>query len=109
MGNGFGHMYKHSQPKCTYPSPNSTCVVSPCSLFTSQQDRSNDFGVTVIAHNQPSHVSNLTTTTQVDTDSKNYDGTHFNSRKNNHITLKYLKQIQQLLPFRLLLFPVYAK
>ena len=44
-------------------------------LFTSQHDSTNDYGVTLTFHKQPSHVSNLTTATQVDTESKNDDDT----------------------------------
>ena len=72
-GKGFSRVYKHNQPNCTYPYPNTTVVVPPRSLLSSQRDSTNDCGVTVIAHTQPSPVSNLTKTNQVDTDINNYD------------------------------------
>ena len=76
-GKSFGHVHKYSQPKCPYPSPNLTFVVPPLSQFTSQHDSTNDYGVTVISHKQPSTVSNLTTKTQVITYSNNDDNTQY--------------------------------
>ena len=45
-------------------------------------------GVTIIAHKQTLPISNLTTTTQVDTDSNNYYITQYftTPRKHNHST-----------------------
>ena len=61
--------------------------MSTNTLTTSQHDSTNDCGATVIAHKKTFHVSNLTTTTQVDTDSNNNDDTQFveNTIKHNHI------------------------
>ena len=77
MGKGFGYVKKYMQKKSPYPSPNRKFVVPPRSLFTSQHDSNNDYSVTVISHKQPSSVSNLTTTTQIDTDSNNYGDTQY--------------------------------
>ena len=60
-----------------YPYSNHTFVVPPLSLFTSKHDSTNDYGVPVISHKQPSPVSNLTTTTHVDTDSINDEDTRY--------------------------------
>ena len=77
-GKGIGHVYKSGQPNCPYPYPNTTFVITPPSSLSSQPDSTNDFGVTLIANNQPLPVSNITTTNQVDTDSNNdYDTWYF--------------------------------
>ena len=57
-------------------------------FFISRHDITNDCAATTIAHNQPPPVSNLTTTTNVDTYSNNYDNTHSieNPKKHNHST-----------------------
>ena len=73
MGKGLGCVYKHIQPKTSYLPPNLKFVMPPCLFFTSQHDITNDCGITVISHKQNLPVTNLTTTTQVDTDSNNYD------------------------------------
>ena len=86
MGKGFGRVYKQIQPKFPYPSPKSTLVVQPHSLFTSQHDIKNDCGVTVSYHNQTLPVSNLTTIMHVDTDSKNDDETQSFSTYRKKIT-----------------------
>ena len=88
MGKGFGRVFKKSNKKYPYPFTNSAFVVPTCQLFTSQHDNTNDYGVTVIDHNQPAPVSNLTITTQVDTDSNNDDDTHSveTHRKHNNST-----------------------
>ena len=68
MGKVFGRVHK-------YIKPNFTFFVPPCNFLSSNCDSSNYFGVTVIYHKQPSPISNLTTTKQVDTNRKNYDNT----------------------------------
>ena len=85
---GFGRVYKHSQPNFPHPYPSSKFVVPTRSLFTSQYDSNNDCCVTVIVHKQPSPVSNLTTTTQVNNDRIHYYVTQsmISPRKNNHST-----------------------
>ena len=57
-------------------------------MLSSQCDSTNECGLTIIAHNQHSSVSNLTTKNQVDTDSNNDDNIHFfaNTRKHNYVT-----------------------
>ena len=59
-------------------------------MLSSQHDSTNYCGVTVIDHKQPSPVSNLSTTKQFDTDSKNYDITHSFATpiEHNHVTLE---------------------
>ena len=76
MGKFIGTVYKHSQQNCPYPSPNTTIFLPVGYLLSSQCDSKNDCGATLIAHKQSSHVSNLTTTKQVDIDRKNDDNTH---------------------------------
>ena len=73
MGKGIGHVYKHIQQNCPCPYTKHTFVVPPHVLFTSQHDSTNDYGVTVIYHKQPSPMSKLTTTMKVDTDRNNDD------------------------------------
>ena len=86
MGKGIGHSYKHSQPNCPYRNPDNKSVVTPHSSLSSQHDITNNSGVTLIACNQPSPTSNLTTTTPFDTDSNNDDNTLYFStpRKYNN-------------------------
>ena len=71
MGKGIGRFYKHSQCNWTLPHPNTIFVVPPRSVFSPQDDSTNYCSADIIYHNQPSPVSNLTTTYQVDTDVKN--------------------------------------
>ena len=75
MGKFSGSVYKLRQPNCSYSSLDSTFVGPPRLLFTSQHDSTNDCGVTIVSHEQILRVSNLTTTSQVDADSNNYDNT----------------------------------
>ena len=76
MGKGYCRVYKYIQPNSLYKYHNSTFVVPLRLFFTSQHDSTNDCGVTVIVYNKSSFVSNITTTTHVDTDSNNDDDTH---------------------------------
>ena len=111
MVKGSGCAYKHIQPNCPYTYFNSTFFVPLRSLFTSQHDITNDYGITLIAHKQLSPLSNLTTTIQVETDSNNYDDTQSVATpiNHNHSTPEKLKQQLQLLRFRLMLIHVYRK
>ena len=85
--------YKHIQPNCTCPHTNIKFIVPLLLLFISQHDITNDCGVIVISHKQNLPVSNLSTTTQVDTTSNNDDDKNeFFHPKKNHNTLKYMKQ-----------------
>ena len=59
----FGHVYINIQPNSLFPSTNTTFVVPSRYLLSPKHDSTNDYGVTVFAHNQPSPVSNLTTKT----------------------------------------------
>ena len=89
-GKGIGHVYKSGQPNCPYPYPNTTFVITPPSSLSSQPDSTNDFGVTLIANNQPLPVSNITTTNQVDTDINDDDYSQYftSPRKHKHVTPK---------------------
>ena len=111
MGKGFGRSHKHIQKHCPYPSLNTTFVVLPSLLFTSQHDSTNYYGILVKSHNQPSPVSNLTSTTQFDNGSNNYYDTHSIETPMKNITtpLKYLKIIIQILRFRIMLIPIHEK
>ena len=88
MGKGFNHVYKPIKLNCPYPSHNITFIVPSRSFSRSQHDITNDYGVIVISLKQLSPISNLTTTTQVDTDSNNDDDTQYfiTPRKHNKIT-----------------------
>ena len=90
MGKFFCCVYKHSQLNCPYPSPSRKFVVSPRLLLISQNDSTDDCGVTIISHKKALHVSNLTPTLQVDTDRNDYDNTYSvaTPRKNIHTTLE---------------------
>ena len=77
MGKGFVCVYKHTQPNHPYPYTNRTFFVQPQFLFSPQHDITTTYGVTIISHNQPSPVSNLTTTTEFETDRSNDDDTHY--------------------------------
>ena len=85
---GFSRVYNHIQTTYPYPYPNSTIFIPQHSLFTSKYDRNNNYDVAIISHKQPSPVSILTTTTQVDTNSNNDDNKQYISttRKHNHST-----------------------
>ena len=88
MGKGFCRVYKHIQPKYTYPYPDGIFGVPPRSLFTSQHGSSNNCGVSVISYKHPTPISNLTSKTQVYTDSNNddYIKSFATPRKHNHST-----------------------
>ena len=60
----------------------------PLSEISPQSDITNNCSATIISRNQPSPVSNLTTTNQVGTDINNDHETHLfeTSRKHNHST-----------------------
>ena len=60
MGKGFGRVYNHIQKNFTYPYPNTTFFVPPCSLLSSQHNSTNYFGITIIPIKQPLAVSNIT-------------------------------------------------
>ena len=64
MGKGIGHIYKHNKKNWTHPYPNTIFVVPPFSVLSPQCDITDDSSATVFVHNQPSPVSNLTTTHQ---------------------------------------------
>ena len=88
MGKGISRFYKNSQWKWPYPSPNTIFVVPPCSDFLPQSDITNYWSADIITRNQPSPISNLTTTNQVDTGVNNDDDTKsfVTSRKHYHRT-----------------------
>ena len=94
MGKGSGCVYKNVQPNCPHPSTNSTFVVPPHLFFILQHDSTNDCGVTIIAHKQTLSVSNLTTTTNVDTDRNNDDDTQYfaTPREQNHSTAEIFEK-----------------
>ena len=92
MGKGFGCGYKKSQSICPYKSTN-TIFSTACLLFISQHDSTNYYGVTVIDHKKTLPLSNLTTTTKDDTDSKSDDDTpYFPTPEKIIESLKYLKK-----------------
>ena len=64
--------------------------MTPCWLFTSQNNNTNDFRITIFPHKEPSPASDLTTTTQVDTGNNNDDNTQFFAiyMKHNHSNLE---------------------
>ena len=64
--------------------------VPPCYASSPQIDSTNYCSATIVACNQPSHVSNITTTNQIDTDINNDDYTQYVSTliKHNHSTPK---------------------
>ena len=83
-----------SQPKTfPYPFPNIKLVLLPHSLFTSQHNSNNNYGVTVIAYKKTWPVSKLTTPIRVDTDSNNDDNKQYFETpiKNNHSTPETLE------------------
>ena len=88
MGKGIGRDYKYSQWNWTHPSPNTIPGVPPHSVSSPQNDSTNHCSADIIYHNQPSLVSNLTTTYQVDTDVKNDGYTKYfaTTREKNHCT-----------------------
>ena len=88
MGEEIICVYKHRQRNWTYASPNTIFVVPPRSALSPQYDITNGCSATIFSHNQPSPVSKLTTTNQVDTYINNYDNTRSfkNPIKHNHIT-----------------------
>ena len=106
----MGYVYKHSLHNWTYPSPNTTFVVPPQSESSPQRDSINDCSAAIIACNQPSFVSILTTTNQVDTDANNDEKTQSFATLRKKITepLKYAIQILQHNRFRLMNIPVYT-
>ena len=75
MGKYFGRVYKHSQPNCSHPYTNTAFVVTTQSLLTSQHYSTTYCGITVIGQKQPSPVSKITTTNQVDNGINNDDDT----------------------------------
>ena len=110
-GKGIGCFYKHNQLKCLLPPLNTTFGAISRSVLSSQNDSTNICGVTLIAHNKPLPVSNLTTTDQVDTVIKMMM-THSilqPLRKTNTEPLKYLKQLIEPLRFSLMLISNYTK
>ena len=88
MGKGILRIYKHTQHNWPYPHPNTKSVVPLRSTSSPKNDSTNDYSAALIAHNQPSPVSNLTTTNQVDTDVNNYGNTQYfaTPRRYNHST-----------------------
>ena len=88
MGKGIGRFYKHSQCNWTFPPSNTILGVPPRSLFSPQDDSTNYCSADMIAYNQPSPVSNPTTTYQVDTDVNNdgYTNYYATPRKQNYCT-----------------------
>ena len=72
---------------CPHRYPNTTFFVPLHSVLSPHSDRNNDCSATKFSHNQPSSVSNLTSTTQVGNDVNNVT-THiiFNPPKKNHST-----------------------
>ena len=88
MGKRIGRVYKHSQHKYPYPSPNTTFVLPPHYVSSLQNDRTSVCGATMISLNEPPPLSNLTTTNQADTDVKNdIDSQYFATPiKRNHRT-----------------------
>ena len=60
--------------------------VTPCYLYSPQNDSTSGCGACMIALDKPSPVSNLTTKNEVDTDAKNdgYSQSFSDSRKHNH-------------------------
>ena len=75
MGKGIVCFYKHSQQNWPLPSPNTTFFAPPQSVYSPQSDRINGCSAAIIARNQPSLVSNLTTTNKFYTDVNNDDVT----------------------------------
>ena len=110
-GQGFFHVFRRIQPNYPYPFPKTRFVVPPHSLLSSQCDSINNCGVSAISHKQPSHVSNLTTTMQVQTDKNNDDKIQSFStpRKHHHKTPETPEKELQMIRFSLVFTTVYAK
>ena len=87
MGKGIGRVYKQNQYNWTFLPPNTVLVVPPRSVSSPQNDSTNYCSADIIYHNQPSPVSNPTTTDQVGTDVNN-DGYYkvFCNPQNNKTT-----------------------
>ena len=88
MGKGIRRVYKYSQCNWTFSTPNTVLGVTPRSVSSPQNDNTNYCGADIIYHNQPSPVSNPTTTDQVDTDVNNDGYTKYfaTPREQNHCT-----------------------
>ena len=86
MGKGVGRFYKKIQQNFQLLCPNTTIVVTLHYVLLSHHDRTNDFSDTLTAHINPSPVSHLTTTNQVDTYNNSYDDTQNFATLENAIT-----------------------
>ena len=91
MAKDFCYVYQHIQPNCPYPYPKTILDVPPFSMLSSQHDSTNYCGLTWIGHKQPSPVSNITITNQVETYSNNDDNTQYfsTSRRTNILCWSY--------------------
>ena len=77
MGKGIVHVYNHRQCNYTYPSTNTKLVLPPCSASSPKNDSTNYCGAAMIALNQSSHVSHITTKNKFDTNVKNCDDSQY--------------------------------
>ena len=100
MGKRIIHSHKNIKWNCPSASTNTKFVLPPQFLLSSQLDSTNNCDVTLIAHDQPSPVSNLTTTNQVDNDINNDDYTQYftTPRKHNHSTPEITKTTTKTTP-----------
>ena len=76
----------HIQINRIHPSPNKTFCAPSSSEYSPQKDSTDYCGANMVAINQPSPVSNLIPTNQVDTDVNNdYDSQYYSTpRKHDH-------------------------
>ena len=64
-------MYTHTSNTTGHTHTKTTFVLTPISELSPQSDSTNDCSAAIIARNQPSTDSNLTSTNQVDTEVNN--------------------------------------
>ena len=86
MGKGIGPIYKYDQRNLSYPSPNTTFVLTQLSDCYIQNQHTITSDASVGAHSLASSVSYQSTSHQDNTDVNDYDDSQSfeTPRKNNH-------------------------